>query len=317
MPVTARIAAAQVLAGCGASTAAAPRLALVANVKCFCIFSTEVQHIFTLSCAVISGQCCLAQPSPIAMLTLVHAPSFIILEAFMSKFVFLLQQLDAYEAMEQHHNTLLAQRFMQVQQWQKNRVRKTHQLLFAEPKHQPIVQYFLSRLYGVSDFKQLAYQLRRIANHAHVVERVIPANALKTGELAVQLAHLSLKLDEEVASYLLQNYAANHPLNDDIMRQAYLECNQYAARYEQMRLLDQLGEKLDLYLRSRLIKTAFKLSKGMAYRYKVDPIYEFINEGFTAMEPLNSAQRFIQAFTQKERQIIDAVQYGHPQPFQS
>ncbi|KAA8733728.1 hypothetical protein F4V57_06645 [Acinetobacter qingfengensis] len=234
----------------------------------------------------------------------------------MSKFAFLLKQLDAYDAMAQHQDPILAKRFIQVQNWQKQRVQYTHQALFNTKQHRLISHYFLNRLYGASDFDQLAFQLRRIANHAHLVEKIIPANALKTGDAAIELAYLSLRLDEDIAQYLLKHFPADYELNDEIMRQAYLQCDQYSLRCQQMALLDTLGEKLDLYLRSRIVKTAFKLSKGMAYRYKVDPIYEFINEGFQAMEPLQSAKIFIQGFTQKERQIIEAVHNGHPRPFE-
>ena len=234
----------------------------------------------------------------------------------MSKFEFLQQQLDQYEALEHHRNPVLAKRLADVQIWQKARMQNTHDAFFSKPEHQLMTAYFMDRLYGADDFKELSFQIRRLIKNAKIVEKIIPANALKTGDAGVELARLSIELDQNVAAYLLEKYPENEPLTDEIMRQAYLDLDQAADRLHQMELLSLLGEKLDLYVRSRMVKTAFKMSKKLAYHYKVDPIYEFIDEGFKAMEPLDSAKTFVDTFTSKEREIIDAVHHGHPQPFQ-
>lgn len=234
----------------------------------------------------------------------------------MSKFQFLQQQLDQYNALAHHHDPVLAQRLQDVQIWQKQRMQNTHQTFFAEPNHQLMTAYFLNRLYGAEDFEILSNQIRRLINNAGIVEKIIPYSALQTGDAGVELARLSIQLDEEIAQYLLTTHAADYPLNDEVMRVAYLACAQAQARHHQMDLLEILGEKLDLYVRSRVVKTAFKLAKGTAKRYQVDPIYDFIDEGFKAMEPLESAKKFVATFTSKEREIIDAVHHGHPRPFE-
>ena len=41
----------------------------------------------------------------------------------------------------------------------------------------------------------------------------------------------------------------------------------------------------------------------------------FIQDGFSAMKPLKSAEAFIKTFTEKERQIVEKVHSGHPNPF--
>lgn len=233
----------------------------------------------------------------------------------MSKFEFLQQQLDQYDALEHHHNPALSQRLRDVQAWQKLRMQNSHADFFAIPQHQLMTQYFMDRLYGAADFSELSFHIRRLVKNAKVVEKIIPANALKTGDAGVELARLSIELDEQVAKLLLDKYPSDHPLDDEIMRQAYLELDQADARMHQMDLLTILGEKLDLYVRSRMVKTAFRMSKSLAHRYKVDPIYNFIDQGFKAMEPLDSAEKFVAVFTNKEREIIQAVHDGHLQPF--
>jgi FixJ family two-component response regulator len=44
-------------------------------------------------------------------------------------------------------------------------------------------------------------------------------------------------------------------------------------------------------------------------------MYDFIQEGFAAMKPMKSAATFIKTFTAKEREIIEKVHAGHPNPF--
>lgn len=233
----------------------------------------------------------------------------------MSKFEFLQQQLDQYDALTHHQDPKLAKRLKEVQDWQKQRMQNTHHDFFNQPQHLLMTKYFMDRLYGASDFNELAFHIRRLIKHAKIVEKIIPANALKTGDAGVELARLSIDLDEQVAKLLLEKYPEDQPLDDEIMRLAYLELDQANDRLHQMELLETLGEKLDLYVRSRVVKTAFKMSKSLAHRYHVDPIYNFIDEGFKAMEPLDSAKSFVGVFTTKEREIIHAVHNGHPKPF--
>lgn len=233
----------------------------------------------------------------------------------MSKFDFLAQQLDQYQALTSHADPQLGQRLRDVQLWQTARMQHTHAALFAEPRHQLMADYFLHRLYAADDFDQLAHQLRRIINNASKVEKVIPASALHTGDAGVELARLSLELDEQLASDLLAHYPADRPLTAEMMAAAYRRTNQFAQRTHQLELLELLGQKLDQYMRSYVVKTAFRLAKSPAYRYGVDPIYEFIDAGFKAMAPLDSAARFIQTFTGAERAILQALQDNTAHPF--
>ena len=233
----------------------------------------------------------------------------------MSKFDFLQQQLSDYQNLQYHQDQQLADKLQQVQVWQKDRMQRTHADFFAKEEHQPMAHYFLNRLYGADDFDELARQIDRFIRNAHKVEKFIPKSALHTGDAGVELAVLAIQLDEQVAKYLLENYPANTPLDDEMMRLAYLAVDQAEPRLHQMQLLETLGEKLDKYVRSTMVKTAFKLSKGVAYRHEANTIYDFIDDGFKAMAPLDSAQDFIATFTTKEKQIIDAVHTGHPKPF--
>ncbi|WP_017402452.1 hypothetical protein [Acinetobacter sp. TG19627] len=222
-----------------------------------------------------------------------------------------------YKAFNYHNDAVLEQRLHEVQTWMKERIAHTHQEFFARPENQLMAQYFLKRLYGGPDFDALAQQIERLLKFAHKVEKFVPENGIKTGTKSVSLAVLATQLDEQVAQQLLADYPADTPLTDEIMRDTLVKLDQGDARYEQFALLDELGVTLDKYMRSTMMYATFKMCKGLAHKYHFDGMYEFIQEGFAAMKPMKSAATFIQTFTEKEREIIDRVHAGHPNPFRN
>lgn len=233
----------------------------------------------------------------------------------MSKLAVLDDLLDLYYQLNYHKNPDLFQRLQDVQAWQKQRMQRTHAQQFAEKQNVLMAEYFLNRLYGGPDFDALAQQIARLSKYAHKAEKLIPDNAVKTGTAGVELAILAVQLDEQVAMQLLQDYHPYEKLTDEMMRQTYLKLDQGSGRLKQLDLLDQLGKSLDKYMRSFVVYTAFKMCKGAAAKYSFDVMYDFMQDGFLAMKPLKSAEKFVKEFTAVERRIIDKVHAGDPRPF--
>lgn len=234
----------------------------------------------------------------------------------MSKLAALDDLLALYYQLNYHQNPAIFQRLQDVQSWQKQRMQRTHAKTFAEKQNILMSEYFLNRLYGGPDFDALAGQIARLMKYVHKAEKLIPENAIKTGTSGVALAILAVRLDEQVAMRLLQDYHPNEALTDEMMRLTYLKLDQGQQRLEQLDLLDQLGKSLDKYMRSFVVYTAFKMCKGTANKYHFQIMYEFMQDGFLAMKPLKSAEKFVQDFTAVERQIIHKVHAGDLAPFQ-
>jgi hypothetical protein len=234
----------------------------------------------------------------------------------MSKLAALDDLLELYYQLNYHQNPEIFRRLQDVQAWQKQRMQSTHHKQFAEKQNVLMSEYFLNRLYGGPDFDALAEQIARLMKYAHKAEKLIPENAVKTGTSGVSLAILAVQLDEQVAMQLLEDYHPHEGLTDEMMRLTYLKLDQGQHRLNQLDLLDQLGFSLDKYMRSFMIHTAFKMCKGAASKYNFDIMYEFMQDGFLAMKPLKSAEKFVKDFTAVERQIIHKVHAGDPHPFQ-
>lgn len=240
---------------------------------------------------------------------------FIIFELPMSKLAVLDDLLERYYQLNYHKQPELQRRLQDVQLWQKQRMQHTHAQQFAEKQNVLMSEYFLNRLYGGPDFDALAEQIARLTRYAHKAEKLIPDNAVKTGTHAIELAIFAVQLDEQVAQQLLEDYHPTEALNDEIMRVTYLKLDQGSARLKQLDMLDQLGAHLDKYMHSFIVQTAFKMCKGTAEKYRFDVMYEFMQEGFQAMKPLKSAEKFVRDFTTMERSIIERVHAGDPNPF--
>ncbi len=234
----------------------------------------------------------------------------------MSKLAALDDLLELYYQLNYHQNSEIFRRLQDVQAWQKQRMQSTHSKQFAEKQNVLMSEYFLNRLYGGPDFDALAEQIARLTKYAHKAEKLIPENAVKTGTSGVSLAILAVQLDERVAMQLLEDYHPHEGLTDEMMRLTYLKLDQGQQRLNQLDLLDQLGFSLDKYMRSFMVQTAFKMCKGAASKYNFDIMYEFMQDGFLAMKPLKSAEKFVKDFTAVERQIIHKVHAGDPHPFQ-
>ena len=233
----------------------------------------------------------------------------------MSKLAALDQLLEQYQQLSYHTDPILKNRLHEAQTWLKNRIQMTHHELFNQKENVLMAQYFINRLYGGPEFDDLAVQIERLLKYAHKAEKIIPENAIKTGLKSVGLAVLAMQLDEQVAAQLLKDYPADQVIDNEMMRQTLIKLDQYDARLEQLSLLDDLGGALDKYMRSFIMHTAFKMCKGAANKYRFELMYDFIGEGFIAMKPMKSAANFIHTFTVKEREIVEKVHAGEPNPF--
>lgn len=233
----------------------------------------------------------------------------------MSKLSILDELIQRYHQLKYHQKSALKQRLIDVQQWQKSRLTHTHQTLFNQPQNQGMANYFVTRLYGSPDFDKLAAQIERLIQHAHKVEAIIPAAAIKTGTHAISLAILAVELDEQIAQALLHHYPAKLRISDSMIESCYKALNQHAQRQQQLDMTDQLGQYLDQYLRSRMLYTAFKFAKPLAYKHQFHTAYDFIAEGLTALKPMKSANSFVKIFTGQERLVLTSIQQGKAYPF--
>lgn len=222
----------------------------------------------------------------------------------MSALADLQQHLIRFWTLPHHQDSALNTKLNEVQAWQQSRLQRTHSELFEQPKNQLMADYFLTKLYGGEEFKLLAKQLERILPKAKKLERLAKESALEAGSMGIQAAILAIELDLHLAKWLL---AQDLPVNEDNMLAAYRAVDEADERRVQIGNLKEVCYRTDKHLNSFMLKKAFALAKGTAYRYDFKPLYDFIDTGFKAMKPLKSVSSFIEPFCERELEIIDQV----------
>ena len=216
--------------------------------------------------------------------------------------------LARYRALPYHDDKELNDKLDEVQAWQRDRIKRTHSELFEQPKNKPMASYFLTKLYGGEEFKLLADQLTRILPKAKKLERLAKESALETGSMAIQAAILAIELDLHLAQWLIEK---DLPVNEENMLAAYRAVDESHERRVQISNLKDVCYRTDKYLNSFMLRKAFGMAKGTAYRHNYQPLYDFINAGFEAMKPLKSVSGFIDPFCARELMIIDQVHEAH------
>ena len=222
----------------------------------------------------------------------------------MSALANLQQHLDRFWALPHHEDAALNKKLNEVQSWQQARIKRTHSMLFEQPKNQLMADYFLTQLYGGDEFKVLAEQLGRILPKAKKLERLAKESSLEAGSMGIQASILAIELDLHLAQWLLEQELA---VNEENMLLAYRTVDEANERRVQINNLKDVCYRTDKDLNSFMLKKAFAMAKGTAYRYNFQPLYDFIDSGFKAMKPLKSVSSFIEPFCARELEVIDEV----------
>ncbi|MFW2176332.1 MULTISPECIES: FFLEELY motif protein [unclassified Moraxella] len=230
----------------------------------------------------------------------------------MSGFEQIEKQLTEFWQFPYHNDPVLAQKLSEVQAWQRGRIHRTHEALFSPAKHQAMGKFLIDQLYGGDKFNSLASMLERMVKKAEKLQKFVPNTAIETGLSGATEAITAIRLDMQLAQYLLSN---DLPVNEANMITAYQQVNAKAQRVQQIADLKAMCYRSDKYLKSFILQKAFSLAKSTAYKHNMQVLYDFIDEGFQAIKPIKSMGEFIEPFCAKELQIIDNVHAGKANPF--
>ncbi|NJN47050.1 MAG: hypothetical protein HC808_11835 [Candidatus Competibacteraceae bacterium] len=146
-----------------------------------------------------------------------------------------------------------------LRNWQTARLRQTHADLLQNSRYRPAVEFFLHELYGDRDFSRRDHDIERAYP---IIVRTMPAGALHSVVMAIELNVLSHELDADLLRVLIDEFAVKDQLNEEVYVRAYRHCDNYAQRLRQIELIGILGRDLELIVVKPLIYTALRLAKG-------------------------------------------------------
>jgi hypothetical protein len=200
----------------------------------------------------------------------------------------------------------LADRWRAVKQFQAERLRRTYADLLASDRYRAPCEFFLDELYGARDFDQRDAEARRVVPK---LAKMLPARAVETLLLAVQLDELSERFDSEVASQV------SLPVTAAGYAAAYRRVGSEAERERQIELVDQIGRALDKLARIPMLSTMLHMMKGPAEVWGLSHLHHFLQRGFDAFSAMRGAREFLATIRRRESAINRRLFAGDPEPF--
>lgn len=199
-------------------------------------------------------------------------------------------------------------RLAELQKWQSQRLLKSHADLRASPRYRAAVEFFFNELYSGGDPRARDRDLQRVH---HVMERLLPREALRALMLAIELEIISQELDAEVVRGL-----PTGPLTVASYAEGYRGAGRRPDRERQIELLGLIGGYLDQVVRKPIIRALVRLARGPAHAAGFGTLQEFLERGLDAFEAMHGAGEFLSTIRDREVRAMDRVFAGTPDPFE-
>jgi hypothetical protein len=196
-----------------------------------------------------------------------------------------------------------------LQQWQCRRLDATYADLRADPRYRAACDFFLDELYGGRDVHERDRQLNRVVP---VMRRFLPAHLLKAVGDAIRLQAVSLEFDLALAVRL----QAVERIDQPAYAAAYRAHGAWAAREEQLGLIDDLGRVLDETVQRPLVHRLIRMMHRPAVMAGFGALQGFLRRGLDAFAEMRGAEHFLATIGERERQALEAMRSGQDWPFQ-
>ena len=205
---------------------------------------------------------------------------------------------------------------LRLRAWQSERLARTYPDLLADPRYGPAARFFLEDLYGPKDFSARDDEVARILP---AMTRILPASAVRTFGLAIELDCLSERLDAAIIAALRASRTDGAVLTIDSTRYAtaYRACANRPERERQIALVGEIGVALDALARKPLIARAIELMRAPAHAAGLGELHDFLERGFGAFRHMRGAREFLAIIDRRERLILDRIFEADPDPFRA
>jgi hypothetical protein len=197
--------------------------------------------------------------------------------------------------------------------WQSERLSKTYADLLADSRYGPACRFFLSDIYAPRDFTQRDHDIERM--HSFML-KFIPARILHPLAVAIELNTLTKGLDMALLEILVNQLGLTDNLTPQMYAEGYRRCKNYEQRVDQIELVMEVGQEIDRLAHLPLVGASLRLARGPAYRAGWYELQDFLERGFAAFKHMRGAKKFLYLTKQREKQILDRIYAGEPDPFE-
>jgi hypothetical protein len=200
---------------------------------------------------------------------------------------------------------------LRLRTWQAERLARSYAHLLASERYGKAARFFLNDLYGPKDFSSRDEEVERILP---MLLAMLPASALHTLALAVELDALSELLDSEMILELRAAECIDN-IDESAYAAAYRAVGQRPERQRQIILMRQIGEAVELLAQKSLLSTVLKLMRGPAHLAGLGELHEFLENGFNAFRHMGDATEFLDCIEGKEQKLLENMFSGAKNPF--
>lgn len=187
--------------------------------------------------------------------------------------------------------------------WQAARLKKTHHDLYTTQRYNQGLEFLLKDLYAPKEFTRRDDDLERVFP---TMVKLLPDNLLYTVGLLVELNLLTQQLDEQLAHTLFIELNVDE-ISEHSYCEAYRLCNNKAQRAHQTQLIANIGNDLDVYVRSRLVRFTLKVTRSPAEMAGLGNLHSFLRRGFEAFHEMKGVDELLEIIVDRETNILNAI----------
>ena len=203
----------------------------------------------------------------------------------------------------------LARKLLQLARWQSARLAHTYDDLARSPRYADAIAFFRSDLYGAADFARRDADLARAAP---AMTRLLPERVLATVGQAIELNILSQQIDQRLLAHLP---AGGGPFTVADYCHAYRTLDNREERLQQLRLSEEFGAALDVYVTKPFLRGALVMMRHPARAAGLSALQAFLERGFAAFRKMRGATEFLATIDRRERALMDTIFAGETAPF--
>jgi hypothetical protein len=213
----------------------------------------------------------------------------------------ILEQLAVVERLRdgRRNDPAQAERVLRVKAYQALRFERSYADLLADLRYRGAARFFLEELYGPQEFAARDAQFARIVP---ALVRMFPDEIVETVASLARLHALSESLDDAMARSLEQP-----TIDAATYTRLWQRTGRPDERQAQIDLTIGIGEALDRYTRSHLLRGALRMMRRPAQAAGLGELQRFLEAGFDTFGAMKGASEFLAMVRQREEALARAL----------
>jgi hypothetical protein len=199
-----------------------------------------------------------------------------------------------------------------IADWQAERLKATHQDLYHHPGYHTGLEFLLTDLYAPAGMTRRDDNIDRIFPK---MVKWLPDHLLATFAGLVELNLLTQGLDLELAEWFDRQGLETGAITADTWCLGYRASGQLPMRRRQLELVSETGQQLDRYVRNRTLGWLLSMTRGPAEMAELGDLHSFLHRGYSAFRKMDRVDILIERLISRERQVMENILAGHPEPF--